>query len=107
MAATITVRIGQEGQMTISVIDLIGDLWSDFRYFVAEAAATAEHGDLHARNRNLRVALVCLMAHTEGVVSGITEKMEHAASDVASRGAVDTVADLCFTRKVEALRRRG
>ncbi len=97
MAATVSVDIGQGGKIAISVIDLIGDLWSDFRYFMAEAASSDQHEDPHARNRNLRAALVCLMAHTEGVISGIIEKIDRVAR-------VDLVTDACFTKKVEGLR---
>ncbi len=58
---------------TIFAVDLIGDMWDDFNYFVDQAHLYERTGDLASRNRYVRVATAALFSHLDGVVSEIFE----------------------------------
>ena len=54
---------------TIFAVDLIGDTWDDFHYFVDQAQLFERTSDLERRNRYVRVATASLFSHIDGVVS--------------------------------------
>lgn len=54
---------------TIFAVDLIGDAWDDFHYFVGQARHFEQTQDWKKRNRYVRVATASLFSHLDGVVS--------------------------------------
>jgi hypothetical protein len=56
---------------TIFAVDLIGDTWDDFTYFVAQARAAEGARDWTMRNRYVRAATASLFSHLDGVVSDV------------------------------------
>src|SRR5215211_7343317 len=54
---------------TIFAVDLIGDTWDDFHYFVDQARRFEQSHDWTKRNRYVRVATASLFSHLDGLVS--------------------------------------
>jgi hypothetical protein len=54
---------------TIFAVDLIGDAWDDFQYFLEQASHYEAHGELRRRNRYVRAAVTFLFSHFDGLVS--------------------------------------
>lgn len=67
--------------VTIAAIDLTGDAWSDYLHYIDQARELESSGDLHGTNRALRSALGNLIAHLEGVVSGLHLKLQETRID--------------------------
>jgi len=59
----------------VSAYCLKTDLWQDFQQFRKEAEEYAAAGNARSKNRCLRAGLLCLYAHTEGVISDVILKM--------------------------------
>jgi hypothetical protein len=72
------------GQTTVRAIDLVGDTWRDYEYYLEEARKSESLGDLHATNRALRAALQNLIAHLDGVVTGLHQKLLKTEEDFRS-----------------------
>lgn len=71
----LTVKVLKTGEISTTAIDLTGDAWSDYLYFLDEARKAEAKNDLHATNRFLRAALGNLISHLDGVVSGLYRKL--------------------------------
>lgn len=72
----IVVSIPPSGSpVTIKAIDLTGNTWEDYRYYLAEAERASVAKDVRATHRALRSALVNLFAHVEGVVAGLHSRL--------------------------------
>ena len=54
---------------TIFAVDLIGDTWDDFNYFIEQARQFERSQDWKRRNRYVRVATASLFSHLDGLVS--------------------------------------
>jgi regulator of replication initiation timing len=72
-------------QTTLKVVDLTGDAWHDYEFYMEEARKSESLNDLHATNKALRAALGNLIAHLDGVVTGLHEKLLKTRKDFRSR----------------------
>jgi regulator of replication initiation timing len=70
-----------DGHVTIKAVDLTGDAWDDYLYYIEQARRSQLSNDLHGTNRALRAALGNLIAHLEGVVSGVHLKLQKSRND--------------------------
>ena len=67
--------------VTIAAIDLTGDAWEDYLHYIDLARRSESSNDFHRANRALRAAVINLIAHLEGVVSGLHEKLVESRPD--------------------------
>lgn len=82
----VELRISPDGKhVTIKAIDLTGDTWHDYVHYLEEARKSEASNDLHATNRALRAALANLIAHLDGVVTALHEKLRKTRSDFQTR----------------------
>jgi hypothetical protein len=65
---------------TIFVVDLIGDTWDDFGYFLEQAARFESSRELRLRNRYVRAAIADLFSHLDGVVGDLFRTLENEAA---------------------------
>lgn len=60
---------------TIFAVDLIGDAWDDFQYFLGQAELYEAQGELRRRNRYVRAAVTFLFSHFDGLISEIFDML--------------------------------
>lgn len=77
----VEIIISDGGHVTIKAVDLTGDVWDDYLHYIEQARGSQSSNDLHGTNRGLRAALGNLIAHLEGVVSGLYLKLQSTRSD--------------------------
>ncbi len=70
---------------TIFVVDLIGDTWDDFSYFIVQARFSQRGDDITKRNRYVRAATAALFSHLDGLVSDVFSVLLHDALLAAYR----------------------
>lgn len=70
LKASVSLDAPNEGTAVFAV-DLIGDTWDDFGYFIAQAAHYEKAQQLRLRNRYVRVAIAAVFTHFDGVVSDL------------------------------------
>ena len=56
-------------------VDLIGDTWHDFDFFLKEARASEHAKDRVGRNRSIRSGTAAFFSHIDGVVSDILKML--------------------------------
>jgi hypothetical protein len=76
-----------DGTVTVKAIDLTGDSWRDYIYYLEEAQNFEEAEDQLGRNRSLRAALMNLFSHLDGVVSGLYERLQETEENSPLREA--------------------
>ena len=71
-------EIKDNGDIQLACFCLKIDRWLDYLAFKQEAREAFARQDVKAYARYLRAALLCLFAHTEGVVNEICDKLKPA-----------------------------
>jgi len=69
----IRAEIQENGDLKLACFCLKTDSWLDYLAFKEDAKHALANGDIRAYCRFLRAALVCLFAHTEGVVNPLCQ----------------------------------
>ena len=84
------VEVTYDGEhLIIKAVDLTGDAWDDYLHYLEQARSSQASNDLHGTNRALRDALGHLIAHLEGVVTGLYNKLRDTRSDFRPRIRLD------------------
>jgi hypothetical protein len=72
----------------IFALDLAGDTWRDFEYFLRLDRLFESEGDLINRNRHLRAAISALFSHFDGIVGDLFNVIRRCNSEFGNAAAL-------------------
>jgi hypothetical protein len=74
--ALVEILVDSQDQLSVRAVDLVGDSWFEYLEHLQEAQQFERSNNTYKRNRALRSALLSLISHLDGVVSGLCNTLE-------------------------------